>query len=144
MKQTSPKVKSIFWVLVIIFALLMLLVLCPFVRQAAGKTFAPLFFAASAAFVALGILLIVFTLKEKIEESLKKFLILTGASAVGFLASVLLHNFFYAMSILSESIHALSYLMGGLSAAFFIAAIFICPAGFLAGAIGAVLNLFRK
>ncbi len=95
-------------------------------------------------FSLLGGLLIFLTLKEKIEEKLKKLLILTGASAAGFFVFVLLHNVFYALGVIASSIAILRYLMEILHVTFFLIAIFICPLGFLIGAIGSIIVLVKR
>ena len=97
-----------------------------------------------AIFSLLGGLLIFLTLKEKIEGKLKKCLILTGASAAGFFVSVLLHNFLYALGIIGSDIIILRYLTEIFHVAFFLIAIFVCPLGFLIGAIGSIIILIKK
>jgi len=72
------------------------------------------------AFFLLGITLIVLTLMQKAgapQGWLKKFLLLTGVSAVGFFVFGLLHN-------------AVNALFGVEDAFFFILAIIVCPPGF--------------
>lgn len=74
---------------------------------------------------------------------LKKFLILTGASAAGFFVSVFLHNFLYAAAVLVNHISFLTSLFEILHGFFFFIAIFVCPIGFLIG-IGGSIVLFIK
>ena len=95
-------------------------------------------------FSLLGALLIFFTVKEKIEGALRKFLILAGASAAGFFISVLLHNFLYALGVITSHITVLRYLMEILYVTFFLIAIFVCPLGFLIGAIGSIIILVKR
>jgi len=92
----------------------------------------------------LGILLLVLTLKNKIERKLKKFLLLTGASATGFFVFVFLHNVFYALGKITGHILIINYLMEALHVIFFIIAIFICPIGFLVGIAGSIVLFIKK
>ncbi|MBU1017922.1 hypothetical protein KKA33_02730 [Patescibacteria group bacterium] len=94
------------------------------------------------AFFILGILLIVFTVKQKVKGKLKWFLILTGASSAAVLPSVILHNVMYGFFI---------YLFGmdfwgggGDEPFFFILALIICPLVFLVSATGSVVMLRQK
>ncbi len=72
-------------------------------------------------------------------RELRKFLILLGASFVGFFISVFLHNILYALIFvrmlnkpdLDEPF-------------FFIIAIFVCPIGFLVGAVGSVVLFIKR
>jgi len=57
---------------------------------------------------------------------------------------VLLHNFFYGLGIIAANITVLKYLMEGLHVAFFIIAIFVCPIGFIIGAVGSIIIFIRK
>jgi hypothetical protein len=76
--------------------------------------------------VGLGVTLLVLTVKTKVGGMLKKFLLLTGASAAGLPVFVLLHG-----------------LVGGLlnteEPVFFIVATIVCPIGFLVGAVGSIV-----
>ncbi len=69
----------------------------------------------------------------------KMFLILLGASVGGFIVFVVLHNVFYGLTILTSHISALSHLMEVFHIAFFIIAVFLCPAAFLVGAVGSIV-----
>jgi len=75
---------------------------------------------------------------KNINPRRKKFLILIGASLVGFLVSVLLHNFLYGLSVISQHIFLLSRLAEILHAFFFLVAIFVCPIAFIVGVIGSI------
>lgn len=94
-------------------------------------------------FFLLGMILIILTLKLKIKDKLKVFLLLTGISSAGFLIGVILHNLLYALGIVFEHIVVLKYLMEILHVIFFFIAVPICPIGFLIGAIGSII-LFRR
>lgn len=86
------------------------------------------------ALFALGLALIVLIAKKKVEglqEWLRRFLLLTGASAVGFFVSALSHN-------------AVGYLFRVEEPFFFIMAVFVCQPGFLVGAAGSIVLLIRE
>jgi len=103
----------------------------------------PYFLSVMAAFFLLGGALIFFTLKEKVEGMLKKFLILAGGSAVLFFVSVVLHNLFYALGTVIGHITLLKYLVEIIHVAFFLIAVIACPIGFLVGVVGSIV-LFVK
>ncbi len=119
---------SIFWALVGVFVI------------AAGTMFIssvarlPVGFNAFSAwpvFVGLGVTLIVLTLKKKVGGILKKFLLLTGGSAVAFLIFVLLHNIVSGLFNIEEPV-------------FFIIATIVCPIGFLVGAVGTIVLAIKN
>lgn len=143
-KQKGIKAVSIiFWVLVAIF----ILILCYFAIPASEqmkRTIFPFTAALAIAFFLLGGALLFLTIKQKIAGKLKKYLILTGASSVGFLVSVVLHNFFYGLGIIAANITILKYLMEGLDVIFFLIGIFACPIGFMVGAVGSIVTFKSK
>ena len=94
--------------------------------------------------VILGSALIGLTLVQKVEGKLKKFLILTGASAAGFFVFALLHNIFYGLEQVTGHITILSYLIKAFEVIFFLIAIFACPIGFLIGVIGTIVMFSKK
>ena len=69
----------------------------------------------------------------------KRFLILLVASVIGFFVFVVLHNAFYALTMLTKHIAALSHVMEAFNVAFFIIAVFLCPATFLVGVVGSIV-----
>jgi len=75
---------------------------------------------------------------------MKKFLILMGASFAGFFVFVLLHNAFYALTIITSHITVLSRLMEAFHVTSFIIAVFICPIGFVVGAVGSIVLFIRR
>ena len=75
---------------------------------------------------------------------MKKFLILTGASLAGFFLFVFLHNVFYGLGIITSDIPILSHFMEFSHVAFFCLAIFVCPPGFVVGAVGSIVLGIRK
>lgn len=103
-----------------------------------------LFLAPFAVFFLLGVALIVATVKKRVKGKLKKFLVLTGVSAAGFFVSVLLHNFLYALAVLTVNIKILHCLFEFLHAAFFLIGLLACPLGFLIGAAGSVILLGKR
>ena len=76
-------------------------------------------------------------------RKLWKFLILLGASAIGFPLCAYLHNYCYAFGIMTADIIVLHYLFELLHVAFFLIAIFVCPAFFLVGAVGSAVMCFK-
>jgi len=85
--------------------------------------------------------LVVMTLKQKVEGKLKKFLILTGVFASGYIIFVVLHNLFYALAEITHHITLLNFLMNAFEVIFFLAAIFVCPVGFIIGSIVSIALL---
>jgi hypothetical protein len=79
----------------------------------------------------LGVTLLVLTAKAKMRIGLKKFLLLTEASFVGFPVFVILHN-------------AVSALLNTEEAVFFTLATILCPLGFLVGAVGSIVLATRN
>jgi hypothetical protein len=77
-------------------------------------------------------------------QSVKKFLKLMGASAVGLIVFAVLHNLVYALFIyfFGEDF----WIRVGLEDEpfFFIMAIIVCPAAFLVGAVGSVVLAIKK
>ena len=78
------------------------------------------------------------------DRKLKKYLILTAASIVGFVICVILHNVVYGLLI---------YLFGedfwdkiGISDEpfFFLLAVFVCPILFLIGVVGSIVLIIKK
>ena len=136
------KLTITFWALVGIFLVIMGEFFIPFVRELFIGSI--LFLLPFIIFCLLGIVLIVLTLKERVEGILKKFLILTGSSAGGFFVSIFLHNAFYALGTITNQIVVLNYLVEIISVGFFIIAIFVCPLGFFIGAIGSIVLFSKK
>jgi hypothetical protein len=70
----------------------------------------------------------------------KSFLILLGASLIGFPLFVILHNLFYALGQVAADVIVLGSLLEFLHAVFFLVAIMVCPPGVLIGAVGSVVT----
>lgn len=102
----------------------------------------PVMFASWIAFFLLGAMLICLTVKEKVKNPLRRFLLLTGGSAVGFPLCVVLHNLVYALFIVlfGEGFWG----PGGDEPFFFLIAIIICPIAFLVGVVGSIATLRRE
>jgi len=133
----SKLIWPIFWALVGVFVV----IVCVFAIPAARELLMGLHFIAisGAVFCLLGIALIVLTVKEKVRGLVKKFLLLTGASAVGIPASIFLHNAIYGLvfvNILNRPDIDEPF--------FFIMAIIVCPIGFLVGVVGSIVLAKRR
>jgi len=85
--------------------------------------------------------LIYLTVKEKVRGTLKKFLLLTGASSAGLFISIVLHNFIYGLFI---HFFGADFWNGGDEPIFFILAIIVCPIGFLVGAAGTIVLAIKN
>ena len=131
-----------FWALSGIFLVVLAEFLFPPLRNLLRGS--ELFLIPPALFSLLGLILLVLALKQGTGGKINKFLILTGASATGFFVTIVLHNLFYALGILASHITVLKYLMEAFHIAFFIIAIFICPAGFFVGVIGVIWLLIKQ
>lgn len=114
----------------------------PVVRDLiSGRTFIFFFLV----FFLLGGVLVFLVKKEKeTSEKLKKFLTLTGVSAVSFFISGLLHNLIYGLSI--RLFGQDFWVRIGLEdePIFFFSAIIVCPVGFLIGVVGAIYCLIKE
>ena len=130
-----------FYLLVAVFVLAISIIFIPAFRGFISGTFMII---SGVILVILGSVLIGLTLVQKVEGKLKKFLMLTGASAVGFFVFALLHNIFYALEQVTSHITILSYLMKAFEVIFFLIAIFACPIGFLIGVIGTIIMFNKK
>jgi len=133
---------SVFWALVGIFVVIVsVFFIAAFIPAFRGSVFLWFITVSGAAFFLLGVALIVLTVKEKVGGMLKKFLLLTGASATGIFVFVLLHNAIYALFI---HFFGTEFWNGGDEPFFFIMAIFVCPIGFLVGVVGSTVLAIKK
>ena len=130
---------AIFWALVGVFILIVCQFLIPAFRDLLAGSL--LFFSPFAVFFLLGLALIFLTVREKVAGMPKKFLLLTGASAAGFLVFILLHNAIYGLFIY---FFGADFWNGGDEPFFFIMAIFVCPLGFLVGVVGSIVLAIKK
>lgn len=99
-----------------------------------------LFLIPFAIFFIFALLLLVFTMRGKVEGKLRTFLLLAGGSGAGVFISILLHNFLYGMFVhfFGEGIWKG---VGGDEPVFFILGLIICPLGFLVGVVGTIVKL---
>ncbi len=136
---------SIFWALVGIFIVIVSVFFIPaFIPAFRGSIFLWFLIISGTVFTLLGVALIFFTVKEKVAGMLKKFLILTGASAAGIFVSVLFHNAIYGLFIHWFGTDFWGRIGLGDEPFFFIMAIFVCPIGFLVGAVGSIVFAIKR
>lgn len=81
--------------------------------------------------------------KIKITKKPKTFLYLAGLSIAVFIFSVVLHNFFYALGVVTRHRPIFPYVFEALHVLFFFVAVPIAPLGFIIGILGAII-LFIK
>ena len=141
MSQKENVLRVTFYLLVAVFILAVSIIFIPAFREIVSGTFMII---SSAILLLFSSVLIGLTLVQKVEGKLKKFLMLTGASAAGFFVFVLLHNIFYGLEQITGYITILSYLMKALEVVFFLIAIFACPIGFVIGVIGTIVMFNKK
>ncbi len=133
---------SIFWALVGMFVVIASVFVIPTFRELLmGLLFITI---SGTVFTLLGVALIFFTVKEKVGGILKKFLILTGASAIGIPVSIFLHNAIYGLFIHFFGVDFWDRIGLGDEPFFFIIAIFVCPIGFLVGAVGSIVLAIKR
>ncbi|MHB1377951.1 MAG: hypothetical protein ACYCXB_11140 [Candidatus Humimicrobiaceae bacterium] len=90
----------------------------------------------------LGIILIILASRVKLTKISKAFFILAGASTLGIIVSVVLHNLVFALLI---KLFGESFLTNmGDEPVFFIMATIICPAALLVGVIGSIVLIAKK
>jgi len=130
-----------FYLVIIVFVITVGMLLVPGFRGYINTAFVII---SGIILVILGSILIGLTLVQKVEGKLKKFLMLTGASAAGFFIFALLHNIFYGLEQVTSHITVLSYSMKAFEVIFFLIAIFACPIGFLVGVIGTIVMFNKK
>ena len=96
-------------------------------------------------FIALGIGLIILGTRKKIKKSTRYWLVVMGISSIAWLPFVVLHNVFYAFSILLSQIsYSLSQDMMALDVFFFLLGIPVCPLVFIVGLIGVIISAIKK
>ena len=130
-------IKITFSLLILVFVLILTGMFVPELRTKLFEMGGPaIVFSEWVAFLLLGAILISLTVKNKIEGPVKKFLLLTGISSVGFLVFVVLHNLVSGLLsvILNSEVE---------EPVFFILAVIVCPLGFIIGAAGSIIGLLR-
>ena len=130
---------SIFWASVAVFIAIVCLFFIPASRDLISGSWWLLI--PFAVFFLLGVALIVLTLREKVGGRLKKFFLLTGASASGVFISILLHNLVYTLFV---HFFGTDFWNGGDELFFFTLAVFICPLGFLVGVVGSIILVIKR
>lgn len=147
MKNVSPGVRLtiliLFWALVAVFAFAMLTMLAPDLRDVIPEVPPDLMLWQGVLLFGLGIALSMYALRSPVERLLKRFLLLTGASAAGIVLGAVLHNLLYALAMLAEDVRILAWLLNVLEVAFFLAAVIVCPIAFVIGAAGVIVLLVR-
>jgi hypothetical protein len=111
---------------------------------ARGSQFVIFLATSGAIFVSLGIALILLTVKGKAVGALRKFLILTGAGAIGIPVSIVLHNVIYGLFVYFFSEGFWGRIGLGDEPVFFVMGIFICPIAFLVGTVGSIVIAIRS
>jgi hypothetical protein len=129
---------TVFWAMVAVFLLTIasMFILVPILGRTTGDS--PLrfsFFAALPVFFGLGVALLVLTVNKQEPGLLKKFLLVTGASAVGLPGFAVLHNLVTAMLI-----NFFGFSRDFDEPVFFTLATAVCPLGYLVGAIGSIVT----
>jgi hypothetical protein len=124
---------SVFLALVAVFLLVFIFI---FVPITAPPDFLFLvrvlsFIVPCALLLLLGVALIVLTLREKLGVMPRAFLLLTGASVVALVVSIIMHNVMDSWVGIEEPVS-------------FIMAVFVCPIAFLVGGVGSVVLGLKK
>ncbi len=133
---------SIFWALVGIFIVLVGTMACSaLLLPSLRGVYMGVVFSSAALLLLLGITFLVLTIKGKTKGISRKFQLLTGASAIGIPVSIILHNAIYGLFI---HFFGAEFWNGGDEPAFFIMAIFVCPIGFLVGAVGSIVLAIKR
>ena len=133
-KVKTKLLRSVFWALVGVFVVMVCIFAIPAARELLMGL--PFIVVSGAVFGLLGIALIVFTVKQRMGGLVEKFLLLTGASAVGIPASIFLHNAVYGLFIYW---FGADFWNGGDEPFFFVMAVIVCPLGFLVGVVGNIV-----
>ncbi len=134
-------ISTIFWSLVFSFIIIIGIIFSP---NDVRRTFLPIVMILGIILFLLGIALIFFVFKKEITGKLKKFLLLMGGAAVGFMPGILLHNLVYGLFILLFGADVWDKTGGGDEPFFFIFAIIVCPLAFLIGTIGGAYYLRKN
>ncbi len=133
---------ALLWALVAVFVIIAIVVSIPPVRESI-MSFHFLIISGTI-FSLLGGALIFWTAKERMDGLQGKFLILTGASAVGIFVSILLHNVIYGLFIYWFGAGFWDRIGLADEPFFFFMAIIICPAAFLIGTVGTMVLAIKR
>ena len=132
-------IKLVLWFLVGIFILLG----GYFIVPAPKRALFPYVVIFGLIFLLLGVWLISLTIKQRIKDNLKIFLVSTGVFAICPFVFSILHNVFYALAVISSQIVILKYAMEFLDGLFFILALLVSPVGFLISVIVSLVSLAK-
>jgi hypothetical protein len=125
-------VSVVFWSLVADWLVLAARILIPDILMSRGSWF----LVHLGSVLVLGIILGWLVLKnEGLKGRLRKWLLVTSGSAVGFFAGAILHNLLYAAAELTTGVAVIHQAMELLSGGFFIVAIVVSPVGLVVGAV---------
>ena len=133
---------TVFWILLGTFVFILGMFFVPAIRDLFRGSI--LFLLPLILFSLLGAVLIILTIRKKVVGRLKKFLIVTGASATGCFISIFLHNMIYGLFIYCFGEDFWTNIGFGDEPFFFIITIFVCPVAFLIGTVGTIYCLLKK
>lgn len=133
---------SIFWATVAVFIIIIAVILIPPARELLMGSF--FLFTSGTILILLGAALIFRTVKEKVGGLLGKFLIVTGASAVGLFVSILLHNAVYGLFIFWFGADFWDRIGMADEPVFFFIALLVCPVAFLVGTVGSIVLAVKR
>ena len=146
MKEKKNNMKKTFAIILGSLMVIFLYVIAgfPLIDQSfSGNWSFVLFLLPCLIFIALSIVLIVFTFKKKVEGKLKKFLLLAGISPLAMVVSVILHNLVFGLFIVFLGEDFWERIGVGDEPFFFLLATVICPIAFLIGFLGSIILLIR-
>jgi hypothetical protein len=104
----------------------------------------PAFLPLMAITFALGVALLVLSIRWRAPSTLRTLWIVAGAGPVGFVVGSVLHNAFYAVETVTGQwaiLHGAAQVLG---VAFFLIAVLVCPIAFVVGTIGAIVALVLR
>ncbi len=133
---------KIFWLLTINFVFIVAIFFYPSLREIFGGSF--WFFVPFAVFLIFGLILFYALLKRGAGGRSRKFLMLTASSAIGIFLSILLHNFIYGIMAFLFGQDFWERIGIGEEPFFFILAVIVFPALFVAGVIGTIITLIKR
>ena len=134
--------QAAFWALVGVFIIVIIVYVIPIARELIlGGAF---LLGAGISFLIFGSALIYFTLKSDVKRLLKKFLLVTGASAVGIPVGVILHNVIYGLFIYFFGDNFWERIGTSDEPVFFVLATIVCPLAFLVGTISSIILMIRR
>jgi hypothetical protein len=104
----------------------------------------PAFLALMGVCFALGLALLVLSVRWRVSSVLRTLWIVTGAAPMGLAVGSVLHNVFYAVGMVTGAQPILHGAAQVLEVAFFLFGVLVCPVAFIGGAIGAIVTLARQ